>query len=88
MTGEEKELVSKHIAGLRDSFASLRAAVQAAQQSPMQFVVMRPDALNGIIQLGEISMWAIEDIVTHAEDDCDFDTCREQYPCPEEEPCW
>lgn len=78
MTEDEKALVTKHIAGLRDSFSSLRLAVQAAQQSPMPFVVMRPDALNGIIQLGELSMWAIEDIVTHAENEC---------PDPEP-PCW
>ena len=87
MTEDEKALVTKHIAGLRDSFSSLRLAVQAAQQSPMPFVVMRPDALNGIIQLGELSMWAIEDIVTHAEDDCEECMCEDECPDPEP-PCW
>lgn len=79
MTEEEKELVTKHVAGVRDVFSMLQQAVQNAQASPIPFVVMRTEQLEKLVQIGKISMWAIEDIVAHAENECD---------CIEEPPCW
>lgn len=77
MTASEKEIIRGHLTVLGGIVSELHD-LTTANNVMQSHVILSKDAMNERVKSMQLSLWAIEDIVTHS-DECE---------CPEEPPCW